>query len=235
MIFDTGIWSRIFIIFTIEITLIIFCLVLAIKTLRKGKDHATLSLFFFYILMSSSFIINLVYLPLQSSKLIEIFYRVALFLNLYSLTFLIIFLLFLYRGKIWFSPIKQLSIAISYLILIMTMVSLPNTIIIDENANFKPRFPWQYAFLLYIVLTLVYLIPISYLLVRMYLKIKNIQLKKNWKSLTLGIILMFFLIYGLILYNTWDNEIYHLIWMIFSFGTIPFLFLIYYGIGYNIG
>lgn len=132
MIFDIGIWSRLFIIFTIEIILIIFCFILAFKTIRKRIDHASIALFFFYIFESGSFIINLIYFPLRDNIFIEILYRIAIFLNLYSLTFLLMFLLFLYKGKLWFSTFKQLIFMICYLVILGILLCLPKTIIVNE-------------------------------------------------------------------------------------------------------
>jgi hypothetical protein len=43
-----------------------------------------------------------------------------------------------------------------------------------------------------------------------------------------GILIAF---YGLILYNTWYESLYRLIWPIVSLLTIPSGYLIYYGIG----
>jgi hypothetical protein len=69
----------------------------------------------------------------------------------------------------------------------------------------------------------------------MYKLFEDKGLKKKLRYFSLGIFGTFISLYGLILYNTWDDPLYKLIWGVISLFLVPISgFLIYYGIGHNL-
>ncbi|MFO7797835.1 MAG: hypothetical protein ACQERB_00135 [Promethearchaeati archaeon] len=45
---------------------------------------------------------------------------------------------------------------------------------------------------------------------------------------------MMIIFYGSILYNTWNESLFAIIWPIINFSVVPFVLLIYFGIGRNL-
>lgn len=78
------------------------------------------------------------------------------------------------------------------------------------------------------------IIPSTIYFKKLYNKFEKIELKKKLRYFTAGIYGMFFTSYGAVLYNTWQNPIFKVVWTFLSLIIIPSGLLIYYGIARNL-
>jgi len=69
---------------------------------------------------------------------------------------------------------------------------------------------------------------------KLYNKFEKNELKKKFKYFTGGTYGMFLSSYGAVLYNTWQNPIFKLVWTFLSLIIIPSGILIYCGIARNL-
>jgi hypothetical protein len=163
---------------------------------------------------------------------VGIVYFIASFSVIYSTIFLLLFLIHLQRES--FSIISQLILLFFYGLISVILLIFPGGIDIGEHANWIPRYSLEFLILSYIYLTVAVIIPIFYFLIKIYSTFKDKPLKKKFIFFSLGIVFMLITIYGLVLYNTWQDPIFRTLWSVISLIVIPSGLLIYYGIAQNL-
>jgi hypothetical protein len=114
------------------------------------------------------------------------------------------------------------------------LLLIPNGITIGAATGWLPLFSWTFLISFYIYFTITMILPIFYLLLRIYFTFEDKSLKKKFIYFAIGILLILISIYGLVLYNTWQEPIFRTLWSIVSLIVIPSGLLIYYGIGQNL-
>ena len=230
--------SRIFFIFGIHPILIIFFLYVAYLILKRNRNQITLTLSVFYILTAIGFTLNIIFILLilvHVEFILSIVYFLATFLILFSPIFLVIFILHLLHSVPSLSRKKQMFIICPYGILSFLVLLWPGGIIINVHTNWIPIYSWQFLIVIYIFFTCLIFVPTIVNLIKMYKLFKDKDLKKKLRYFSLGIFGALISLYGLILYNTWDDPLYKLIWATISLFLVPISgFLIYYGIGHNL-
>jgi len=230
--------SRIFFIFGIHPILIIFFLYVAYLILKRNKNPITLTLSVFYILTAIGFTLNIIFILLilvHVESILSIVYFITTYLILFPQIFLVIFILHLLHSVPSLSKKKQMFIICTYGILSFIVLLWPGGITINSHTNWIPIFSWQFLIVSYIFFTCSIFIPTIVNLIKMYKLFKDKGLKKKLRYFSLGIFGTLISLYGLILYNTWDDPLYKLIWGVLSLFIVPIsAFLIYYGIGHNL-
>lgn len=230
--------SRIFFIFGIQPLAIFYFLYVAYRILRRNKNPTTVTLSTFYILAALGFALNIVLVLLtllQVEFILLIIYFFTIYFILLAPIFLLIFMIRLLYKAPNLSKKKQWIFVLIYGTLTVIVIILPNGIQINETTNWIPIFSWEFLIILYIYYTCTIGAPTIVNLARLYRLFKDKELKKKLRYFSLGIIGNLFSLYGIILYNTWHDPQFRLIWSVISLILVPMSgFLIYYGIGHNL-
>ncbi|TFF88439.1 MAG: hypothetical protein EU549_03005 [Promethearchaeota archaeon] len=120
---------------------------------------------------------------------------------------------------------------IFYGVSIFLILLFPNGININETTNWRPVYSWSFLILIYIYFTSLIFVPVMFFLIKLYKSFEDNNLKSKMKYFSMGIAGMVIIFLGSILYNTWRNTVFGIIWPIITLLIIPFGLLIYFGIG----
>jgi len=237
MIYQSFTLTRIFGIFVIQPILIIFFLSIAFRILYRNRNNLTLTLSTFYILSAAGFAINILFLISISLFpdlyiLLMILYLTTSFLVIFSPIFILIFLIHLQKQlfKLW----HQIFIISLYGVGCFIILILPDGISLGEFTNWIPIFSWNLLIFFYVYFTIGIFFPIFYLLIKIFKTFEDKSLRKKFIYFSIGILLLLVSVYGLVLYNTWQDTIFRSIWSLVSLIVIPSGLLIYYGIAQNL-
>lgn len=227
--------ARILIIFIPQLIVAGLFLFLAIKLLRRNQQRPTVTLFMTYILLASGLIFNAVHVVLaafqpENEALLLIIYFLTYFLMLFSPVFILTFIISILRLGDVFTIKKQLIITLIYGFIVFILFFTPNGIKFSEQ--WRPIYSWGFLTLLYIFLTVFIVLPILWYSRRLIKTFKDKILKRKLITFLIGITGLLFVIYGLILYLTWQDSLFSSLWStITTFIVIPSAIFIYYGIG----
>lgn len=231
--------TRLFIVLIPQTITILSFAFIAYKILSRRKDKTSLLLSSFYICMVIGFIINLISLSLISleilvGNLIKVFYYTVFYLILFSFIFLVLFIMSISSVNTLTNSKIIASILIIYGISSFLIVCQPGGIeFIDEN--YTIYFNTNLMISSYIFIFISIIIPSFYFSLKNKDKITHPSLKKKYKLFTIGLIVKYLDLYGAILYNSWHNPLFRIIWSgITSFLLVVSAFLIYYGVGKNL-
>ena len=132
-----------------------------------------------------------------------------------------------------YTSIKNLIyIVIPYAILTLCVIALPNGFKINEQTNWRPIWSFSFLLILYIFTVSFLIVPNAILFYKLYKMFDDRKLKNKMRNFFIGICGMWIALCGGMLYNTWDNDMFRLIWSIAGvLITIPFGLLIYYAMG----
>ncbi len=229
--------SRVLLAFGLQLFVSILFFFLAYKVLKRKRSHTTLILGVYYILPAITFMLNIfiIFVPLNSPFIGYFLYYLAAFFIFFGQGFIVIFLIILLYSDYELEVKKPILIICAYAFFIIILLIIPDGIILDVETNFTPTYSWIFLITSYIFLTLFVYLPTSMLSIKLFKTFKEKNLKKKLKFFIFGVIGMAIAMYGLILYNTWQNEIFRGIWTItVFFVVVPSGILIYYGIGHNL-
>ncbi|NVM16620.1 MAG: hypothetical protein HWN80_02820 [Candidatus Lokiarchaeota archaeon] len=226
---------RIVIIFIPQLILAGLFLFLAIKLLRRNQQRPTLTLCIFYFLTATGLIFNAMHVVLaafqpENEVLLLVIYFLTFFLMLFSPIFILTFMISIHRLGDVFTIKKQLIITLIYGFIIFILFFTPNGITFSEQ--WRPIFSWGFLTLLYITLTILIALPTTWYSRRLIKIFQDKILKRKLITFIIGIYGMLFIVYGTILYITWQDSLFSSIWSIVtSFIVILSALFIYYGIG----
>jgi hypothetical protein len=228
-----GDWTRFFLVFGIQSALGITFLVLAYKILKRKSSKIPLYLATFFIVEFLVVLDNVIIILLPFSNLVIVLYFLGTFLFYFAILFYILFLLSFFEEKLKFTRKKQIALVIFYSSIIFSLLTFPEGITFKVNGNWRPQWSWTFLILNYVVITLLYNIPILILSYKLYSKFENPKLKKRIKYLLLGTGLLMIQVYGVVMYNTWENETFRMIWSFYTPFIMISAYFLYYGIGTN--
>lgn len=232
MILQNSELTRFLLIFTLQSTIAIFFFYLALRILKRNLNRITLNLSLFYVLTGSGLILNVIYIAISGTFLGYIIYFLTAYFSALGPIFIVIFIQNLLDLNSNFPTKKQIIIIFSYAIILFLLLIFPGGIDIYEGT---PIYSWLLLVLLYIFFTFYLSIPTIFYSIKLYKRFLDKNLKKKLRFFFIGIFAMFFGLYGLILYNTWQGSIFRSIWIfILMVIIIPSGYLIYYGIGRGI-
>jgi len=213
---ENGIFRFLIIYFAGSIVIAVF-LILAFKLIRRYKSDLTVVLSSFYVIGAFGLILNLIYFPIRIPLIVYILYFITLFSVLYCQIFLVIFNILLYKKDMDYSIKKILLIALIYGILLIVAISIPGGFMINRRTNWSPLFTWWFLFTLYLIMTFCTILPFNYYLFKLHLIFQDITIKKKLRLWLIGFWGFAILMYGTLLMNTWQNEVYRFTWSIIYF------------------
>lgn len=231
MIFQLSETLRLFVIFVPQIFLVVVFSFLIFKILKRNTNRNSLTLCGFYITVSISLALNGIVVLIAfffPGEYIGILYLFLTYLTIFSFVFIVVFILGLLNLQ--FTINKALILILIYGVVWLILLLYPGGITYSEN--------WSpiYSFTLYIaaniLFTITFTIPVIFYSLRLRRLFKDSNLKKKLSLFLSGNMLLNIIIYGALLYNTWQDPTFRTVW---SFSTFVLLIssglLIYYGIG----
>ena len=147
-----------------------------------------------------------------------------------SFVFVIVFILSLLKLKYVFTLKKAFAIILAYGIAWLLIHFYPSGVTYSEN--WVPVYSFPLFLAANILFTLTFSIPAIYYSIRLRKTFTDAVLKKKLSLFLIGITMQIVLVYGVLLYNTWQEPTFKTVWglsaivLLFSSGL-----LIYYGIG----
>lgn len=234
MIYQGTEWTRFSLILITQSFISFLFFYLAFRILKRNFNRLTLTLSFFYILPGTGLFLNIIYLPLSTYAIGIILYFVLVFLILFGQIFLLIFIINLLNVNPNIISRNQIFFIIIYAILAWLLLIFPGGITINRETDWTPKYSLPFFITIYIFYTSLICIPTIIYLMRLSHRFQDKVLKRKMRYFFTGIAGMLLSIYGLILYNTWDDPIFKIIWTFLSLLVIPSGLLIYYGIGHNL-
>lgn len=233
MAFDITEFSRLFIIFVPQIFMVVLFSFLIFKILKRNTNRNSLTLSVFYFTVGLSLALNgftvliAFFLP---GEYIGSLYFFLTFLVIFSFVFVMVFILGLLKLKYVFTVKKALAIILAYGIVWLLLLLYPGGISYSEN--WVPIYSLPLYISANILFTISFTIPVIYFSIRLRRLFIDSNLKKKLSMFLVGIMLAIIIIYGALLYNTWQNPTFKTVW---SLVTMVLLIssglLIYYGIG----
>lgn len=223
--------ARIIIVYIGQGAFLAFFAYIAYKLLTRGTYITNIMLSCFYIFICVGFGINFLYALLISNPLVKILNAITNFCVFFGLIFLMVFNLIMLKSENVITKQKQFMIIVTFGLLLFLMYLIPDGVIISESTNWKPH--WSLPFFLYVffIVTTMAVVPTLYFSFLIYKKFQNEELKKKWKFFFIGIIGVFFVMYGTMVSNTLNNPSFRMAWSLISFSTILWGYLLYYGVG----
>ncbi|TFF97266.1 MAG: hypothetical protein EU547_04775 [Promethearchaeota archaeon] len=213
---------------------IILFFLMSYLILRRNKNRLSKTFASFYLCEAVGFIFGMLYLPFKINLLANILYFFAILFIFFGPTLLLTFLLILLQSEVIFTKKKQMIILsiyfMIYLIILLIIGLLLEGFQINESTGWRPHYSLPFfMFLVTYVSTIV--VPTMYFSITIYQKFQNPQLKSRWVQFLIGMVGFMFILYGLMLYIFWSNELYRFIWGFISPAVIIFGYLIYRGTG----
>jgi hypothetical protein len=231
-------WSRLFLILIPTPITSIILFILAILVLKRKINRISISLASFYLILCSGLVLNVIFLLLVEFSLLEplyvfIMYYTLSFLITYAFTFLPVFILNILKIETIFTLKKMIYMLLFYAITILSLFLLfPEGVELIEENNWRPIFSIPFSITLCIYFAITVMLPTLFYSSRLFKSFKDKNLRKRLRSLIIGIVICLFIYIGMLVYNTWPDPIYRLIWSTVSiFLTIGSSGLVYYGIG----
>ncbi len=233
MIFQITEYLRLFIIFVPQIFVVGLFSYLIFKMLKRNTNRNSLTLSGFYVFVSLGLVMNVIAVLIaffSPGEFISILYFFATYLTMISFVFVVVFVLSLLKLKYEFTLKKAFLIILTYGIVWLLFHLYPSGVTYSES--WVPIYSIPYYIAGNILFTLSFTIPVIYYSLRLRRLFKDSNLKKKLSWFLIGIALAIFLVYGLLLYNTWQDPTFKTIW---GFSIIVLLIssglLIYYGMG----
>lgn len=192
-------------------------MILAFKLIKRYKSDLTVVLSSFYVIGAFGLIANLIYFPLRIPLIVYILYFITLFSVLYCQIFLVIFNILLYKKEMDYSFKRILLITLFYGILLFVVISFLGGFVINGQTNWRPVFTWWFLLTIYLIMTLCTILPFTYYLFKLHLIFQDNTIKNKLRLWLIGFWGFAILMYGTLLMNTWDNDIYRLTWSIIYF------------------
>lgn len=232
MILQINEYLRLFIIFVPQLFVVGLFSYLIFKMLKRNTNRNSLTLSGFYLLVGLGLVMNLIAVIVAfftPGEFITIIYFLATFLTMFSFVFVVVFILGLLKLKYVFTLKKAFVIILAYGIAWLLFHLYPG---VTYSESWVPVYNIPYYITGNILFTISFTIPVIYYSLRLRSLFKDSDLKKKLSLFLVGNTLAIVLVYGLLLYNTWQDPTYKTIW---GFSTIILLIssglLIYYGMG----
>ena len=225
--------TRILIVFIAQSFIFILFLILAFKVLIKKRNRASITLASFYILLDLGLLSNMIFIILTPSDefvLLTVFYYLALYFIIFPIIFILIFINIMLKLEEVFTIKKIIILILTYGILCALLFLIPNgiTFSIDWYALYSIPFSLS----LMTLITLFIIIPTIFYSFKLYKSFKAKDLKKKLRYFLTGVVLLFIILYGAIIFNSSLNDLYRTVWVNLAFFLeIMGGFLIYYGLG----
>lgn len=227
--------SRLLIIFIPQLIVAFIFLLLAIKLLIRNRPRPiiTLSMVYFFtalgLIFNAIFIVTASFIP-DNVLLLQILYFFTFYLMLFSPIFILTFIVSILKLEFVFTIKKQLIITIIYGFVNGLFFFIPNGITFTEQ--WRPIYSWTFFTCIYIFFTVCIVIPTMIYSRRLIKTFQDKILKKKLVTFIIGVFGMYLILYGAVLYITWQDPLFRSVWVVITFFLmISSAIFIYYGIG----
>ncbi len=223
--------QRFILIYVVQLTVCLIFFMIAVKILKRNRNTLTYTLSAFYFTIFIGLVVNAIYIPIEANPTVHILYLITMFCILFAFFFLVLFNLFLYKLDTKVSRSNIVVMFVFYVSITLTIILIPNGFAINKQTNWKPVWTWTFLIIVYLYLFIFAIIPFAVLFIKIYKTFGEKSLKRRIKYFYVGFIGMIIAMLGGMLYNTWNNAVFRMIWTgIVLFITVPSGVLIYYGI-----
>jgi len=233
MIFNNTDYLRLFIVFVPQIFIVGVFFFLIFKILKRNTNRNSLTLSGFYFAVSLGLAMNGIAVLIaffSPGEFIAILYFFTNFLVLFSFVFVVVFILGLLKLKSVFTLKKALTIILAHGIMWLILLLYPRGITYSEN--WVPIYSFSLYIAMNILFTISFTIPVIYYSIRLRRTFKDANLKKKLSLFLIGITILIVILYGVGLYNTWQDPTFKTVWgLLTTVLLISSALLIYYGIG----
>ena len=234
MIFQVVELFRYLNVFILQTFYSVYLFYLAYRILKRNLNTTTINLSLFYFFDGLGLFLSIIFIIISSTIVGNLMYYLAAYFITFGPIFLVVFIQNILNINSIF-PTKGNIILISIygiiLFFIILIAGITGGITINATSNWIPIYSWSFLIILYAFFSAFVLLPTIYLSIKLYKTFKDDKLKKKAMFFFIGIYGILIAFYGLILYNTWYESLFRLVWPIVSLLTIPSGYLIYYGIG----
>jgi len=227
--------SRILTIFIPQLIVASIFLFIAVKLLIRNRSRPILTLSAFYLITASGLIFNAIFIIIaafipDNVLLIQILYFFTFYSMLFSPILILTFIISILKLEYVFTLKKQLIITLIYGIVNCLIVFIPNGISFTEQ--WRPIYSWLFFMCIYIFFTVGIVIPTLIYSKRLIKTFQDKILKKKLVTFIIGVFGMFLILYGAVLYITWQDTFFRSLWVVITFFLmITSAIFIYYGIG----
>jgi len=204
------------------------------KILKSEKSRKTYRLVLFYLLNIRFTTVNLVYAFIKLNPLTFWLHFTSVYLMLLSPVFYYVFNMMILKSEELLDTRLEIIIVVIYssTLFITMFISgfLFQGITIDQSTAWRPVWTMNFVIPMYILITIICLIPSLMRSMQILRVIKNEELRKRWKILSLAFFMLIGIGYGVFIYNSWNNTTFKIIWLLFSLIITPSAALmIHYG------
>jgi len=233
MILQITEYLRLFVIFVPQIFMVVLFSFLIFRILKRNTNRNSLTLSGFYFTVSLSLALNGIAVLIaffSPSEFIATLYLILNFLVIFSFVFIIVFILGLLKLKYVFTVKKALAIILAYGTVWLILLLFPGGI--NHSENWAPIYSFPTYIAGNILFTITFTIPVIYYSIRLRKLFIDSDLKKKLSLFLIGNMLVTIIIYGALLYGTWQDPTFKNAWNIIT--TVLLIssgLLIYYGIG----
>lgn len=224
-------WTRVFLVLIFQMLIGFTFLIFAYKILKRKITKLTLYLAFFFLLESCAAFINAIIIGLDLSILVVFLYYLSYFILYFGLLFFLIFLISFFEEEFNLNYKKTGLVIIIYSVIIISVLNFPGGISFAMIDNWRPKWSWNFLIVSYVFISGFYTFPILFFSYKLLKYIQYKSFKKRIKFFLIGTSLMLFQLYGLVLYNTWESEIYRISWSFLTLINISTPILLYLGVG----
>ncbi len=227
--------SRLLIIFIPQLIVACIFLFIAVKLLIRNRPRPIITLSMFYFFTASGLIFNAIFIVIaafipDNVLLLQILYFFTVYPMLISPIFILTFIVSILKLEFVFTLKKQLIITIIYGFVNCLIFFIPNGITFTEE--WRPIYSWTFSMCIYIVFTVSIVIPTLIYSVRLIKTFQDKILKKKLVTFIIGVFGTFSILYGAVLYITWQDPLFKSLWAVITFFLmISSAIFIYYGIG----
>ncbi len=189
----------------------------------------------FYFFTASGLIFNAIFIVIaavipDNVLLLQILYFFTFYPMLISPIFILTFIVSILKLEFVFTLKKQLIITIIYGFVNCLFFFIPYGITFTEQ--WRPIYSWTFSMCIYIVFTVSIVIPTLIYSRRLIKTFQDKILKKKLVTFIIGVFGMFSILYGAVLYITWQDPLFRSLWVVITFFLmISSAIFIYYGIG----
>ncbi|MBD3194925.1 MAG: hypothetical protein GF317_07725 [Candidatus Lokiarchaeota archaeon] len=225
--------ERIIQVFVVQGFIILFFIYIAFSILRRGKKRLNLIFSFSYISIALALFINIIYaLILYEPFTTAMAYITHFFLGL-GPVFLLIFNIIVLKSEKVIGQRNQLLLVIGYsLVLAFMFLFIPfNGITINAATDWKSVWTLEFYIFFLTILTICTTIPNFYTSIIVYLSFQSTELKKKWRYFLIGLVGLYFYMYGAFTANYLDIPTFRVVMSFIALTDVIFLYLMYYGVG----
>ena len=230
--------TRIILVFGLQPIFVFFFLYIAYLILKRNTTRSIKFLLIFYILTAFGLIFNIIAVLITFTEIewiSSLVYSIASYLLFYPPIFLVLFILKLLKNPLDFTKKKRDIYILLFCTITFLILLIPGGITVNESTNWAPRYSWGFLIIVYILYSSFIFVPTIVNLIKLLKTFEDKLLRRKLLLFSYGTIGILIGIYGAILYNTWEEPTYKLIWSLIQLFLIPASsLLIYYGVGKNL-